>query len=521
MASLARTYARREITKRQGAAVSLGRFFQAIEPAFIYSQWLRDLVSHLEWAMATPGARLLIFAPPRHGKSQVVSRTLPPFLLGRNPKDEVMCVSASQELSDEFGLYVRNQLNSPFYKDLFPDSAIDPNSNAVSRITLKEKGGYRAVGVGGQIVGRGADWLIIDDPYKDRNQAYNKAERAKLLNWYTTAARNRLSPTGRVIIMHQRFVVDDLAADVLTMAENDPNADQFRVLSYPAIAEEGDHLGRYPGEPLFPERWTLTHLKALRATMEEADWLAMYQQRPIAITGGYFRDTDFRWYIPSKLPKNLRWFLGFDLAVSTANTADKSAIVPVGVDENGDAYIAPDYAWGRIESIESVAKILAYYRQYHYQFAAGEKGVIARAIGPFLRKAMQESSTYITLEEVTRTDGKHVVATPLQARMRSGKVYFPDDRRTRGEVMPTFMNFQPAADNSDDDFIDGLANLFQILDRMIPSSPVEVAKEELSEEEAEAAMWEKIMKGGRAPTPAAPFARLNGDPITARKAKIA
>ena len=503
--------AARELQRRVRARDSLAEFFLLREPTYILGEWVADLIRHLEWARATPGARLLIFAPPRHGKSQVVSRLLPPYLLGHNPTHEVLAIAATQNLADEFGLYVRNTLNDPAYQFVFPGAAIDPSSNAVSRITLRQRGGYRGVGVGGQIVGRGADWLIIDDPYADRQEAYKQTTRDALWDWYTTAARNRLAPGGRIIVMHQRFTVDDLADRLLDLARTSPDADQWRVLHYPAIAEPGivDTLERPHGEVLFPERWPLQELKALRATMPAADWMAMFQQTPSKVDGAFFTVDMFQFYPPAALPKNLTWYVTTDYAVSTSNYADRSAIIAVGVDADGDWWIAPDFIYERVDSLEAVNRTLTLHKARDAREIVAEKGVIERALNPIFRMRMRETRHYASIQAIPRTEGKHIVAAPLHARMQQRKVHFPDLPLIRERIVPTFLNFLPDADNKEDDFIDALANLGQRLAQIMPAqAPTPATLPSEAEEDAE--HWAQILRHAPKAESEVPFARLNG-----------
>lgn len=510
--------AKYELARRERVRGSLPEFFQDREPTHILGAWIDDLMHHIEWAIETPGARLMIFAPPRAGKSEVVSRLLPAFLLGRNPRHEVMAIAATQDLADGFGLYVRNTLNDPRYQDLFAGSAIDPSSNSVSRITLQAKGGYRAVGVGGQIVGMGADWLIVDDPYKNRDEAIKLKTQDDLYNWYTTSARNRLAPGGRIVLMHQRFAKGDLADRLLDLAAKDPKADQWRVVSYPALCEDPatDPIGRQEGEALFPQRWPVSELDALRATMTDSDWLAMYQQRPVRASGGYFSVDDILTYPANQRPQNLRWILGVDVAVSVKTHADRSAIIPIGMDPEGKLYVASDYIYDRLSPRDLIERLLDLAVKYKPMYIAGEAGPLNAAIVPFLTARMRERRVFVSLRTINRTQAKHIVATPLQARMQHHQVFFPDDARTRTHVIPQFLNFMPDADNAEDDFIDGLVNGVQTLGNMLaPSKPA--TPPQASEEEEESRMWERILKNGRPPDSGG-LRRLNGQPFAVKKA---
>lgn len=508
----AQIQARRVLAARLAARTSLRAFCEALQPDIDFAYWQLDLIDHIEWALATPDARLMVFAPPRHGKSLVVSRLLPAYLLGRDPKHEVLCAAGTQNLADEFGLFVRNLLNTPVYQEICPQAKIDKNSNAVSKLTMAAGGGYRSVGCGVQIVGRGAGTLIIDDPYPSRTEAYSATTRAGLSGWYRTEARTRLAPQGRIILMHQRWHPEDLAAELLAQAAKDPEADQWRVLIYPAIAEAGYadafERCREPGMELDPRRWHMKALRALRSGMPEDEWLALYQQRPVNAEGGFFKADWFQYH--SGLPDKLNWFIGVDFAATADTRNDRCAFVPVGVNSKGDWYIPSDYVFEHLESPDAVERLLDLVAKYKPVFVATEKGVLDRVMRPILRVAMSKRQTFVSFREVSRTSGKHIMAAPLQARLQARTLYFPQDRRTKEQVVPQFLDFIPEADNKVDDMIDALANLAQVIpvvagpEPELPPLPKDPQKEEDER-------WERIMAGQRRESPV-PFARFNGKP---------
>lgn len=515
-ARIAKIAARYELARRAQARTSLSEFYRICEPDYILGDWIQDLISHLEWVERTPGAKLMVFAPPRHGKSQTVSRILPTWLLGRHPRSEIMLTAATQDLADEFGRYVRGKLNDPVIHEIFPKLDINPSANAVDKIVLQSGGGIRAVGVGGQIVGRGADWLIIDDPYKNRAQAYSASEREKLFNWYRTDARTRLAPHGRIVLMHQRWHIDDLASKLKALADADDMADQWRIVCYPALCEnpDTDPLCRQLDQPLDPVRWPISQLYPLRANANEMEWLALYQQRPVKEEGGFFKADWFQYY--SQIPDKLHWYIGWDGAASTANHADKSAIMPVGFDSHGNGYLAPDYILDRVDSLTAVDKVIDLIKKYKVMGLCVEKGMFDRAVRPIFNQRCRERNIYVVIHEISRTEGKHIVAIPLQARMQQRRLFFPDNKQTRSELVPQFLNFLPDADNDADDGIDGLANLYQVIDKLATPMPAPQVPE-LTDQQIEDARWKKIQSTGSLQRNERPFTRLNGTEVKAKK----
>lgn len=518
--SVAQTRARRmavqQLALRKRARDDLLTFCQLRRPDYTFADWQVDLIKHLQWAVNTPNARLMIFAPPRHGKSEIVSRQLPAFLLGRNPREEILCASGTQQLADEFGLYVRNSLNDPIYREIFPGAAIDKNSNAVSRVTLEKGGGYRSVGCGALIVGRGGHWLIVDDPYASRVDAYSATTRGTISGWWRTEARTRLAPGGRAILMHQRWHPEDLAAELLQIQKEDPNADQWRVLVYPAIRELGydDELDwmREPAQELDPRRWSMKSLRALQAGMDEAEWLALYQQRPVNAEGGFFKADWFQYH--SGIPKNVNWYIGADFAATDDTRNDRCAFFPVAVSDTNDWYIPGDYVFEHLTSLEAVRKLMDLVKKYRPLYIATEKGPLDRVMRPILNQEMRNRGMFVSFREIVRGAGKHIVAAPLQARLQSRSVYLPNDRQTTEKIIPQFLDFIPEADNKVDDAIDALANLAQTMDALSAPAP-ELPELPEDEDALEEARWEKILAGARGhQSKSVPFKRFDGRPVT-------
>lgn len=489
-----------ELVRRAKARRRLTDFYRLFEPAFHIGDWLDDLAANIqdqpEW--------LLISAPVRHGKTQLVSRMLPAFELGRNPKLEVVLVTATQELANSVGLYVRNLLNHPLFRELFPDAEIDPGSNSVSEIRLKAGGGFLAVGAGVQIVGRGAGLLIVDDIYKDRAQAANVREREKIWQYFTSSVRTRLAPNGRVIIMAQRWAPNDIVDALLEQADSDPTADQYRHIVYPAIAVEHDWLGRVPGDPLHPERWPEDKLAKARASMPEATWQAAYQQRPVSETGGFFNVPAMRYY--STLPSNpLTWYVPVDWAASVKSWADRTAITPFGLDAQRNMFFAPDYVYDKIDSLKGVEALIAFCKKYKPVGIISEKGPLDAAIRPLLNMAMRSTGVYVPVIEFSRSVAKHVIATPLAGRIQQGAVFFPDSPRFKHDVLPTFMQFQPDVDG-EDDFIDAASMGAYYVGNAIAPSVLEAPPPDPDDDEA---AWARITARAVVQS-SVPFARLNG-----------
>lgn len=243
--------------------------------------------------------RLMVFLPPRWGKSELTSRILPGWVLGRYPDWNVGIVSYGAELAEELSADARRIVLDDPYRELFgatyaPDTGssveIDRQSKAVNHWRIAgRRGGLRAVGVGGALTGRGFDICLIDDPVKGRKEADSDLYRDDLWRWYQGTLRTRLEPGGGLLIIQTRWHHDDLSGRLLR-----DNSGQWEVVSLPAIAGENDLLGRLVGDPLDPARFDTDALEQIKRDISSRDWIAQYQQQPTPDEGAIFQRDWFR-----------------------------------------------------------------------------------------------------------------------------------------------------------------------------------------------------------------------------------
>ena len=210
--------------------------------------------------------RLMIFMPPRHGKSELASKRFPAWCLGRNPKRQIIAASYNSDLASDFGRNVRNIVAEPEFGQVFRNVGLAPDSQAANRMNTNHGGTYVAAGVGTAVTGRGADIALIDDPFKDREEADSQRRRDVVWDWYRSTLFTRLMPGGAVVVILTRWHEDDLAGRLL-----EAEGDQWTVLSMPAINNAG--------EALWPEWYDVDALARIKATIGQREWSALYQQQ--------------------------------------------------------------------------------------------------------------------------------------------------------------------------------------------------------------------------------------------------
>lgn len=237
--------------------------------------------------------RLLITMPPRHGKSLLTSEHFPAWYLATHPDNKIILASYEADFAASWGRAARN-IVTEFGSALF-GIRVREDSHAGKRWEIQgHRGGMVTAGVGGPITGKGAHLLIIDDPIKNSEEANSFVYRQRTWDWYQSTAYTRLEPNGAVVLIQTRWHDDDLAGRVLRDAK--AGGEQWEVLNLPAIAEHNDLLGRDSGQALWPGRYDAERLAAIRRSVGEYFWAALYQQRPALDEGGIVKREWLRYY---------------------------------------------------------------------------------------------------------------------------------------------------------------------------------------------------------------------------------
>lgn len=196
-------------------------------------------------------------------------------------------------------------------------------------------------GVGSAIAGRGADLLIIDDPFSEQDVlAGNYDVFDKVYEWYAYGARTRLMPNGRVVILHTRWSKSDLIGRILLEGAKNPEADQWDYIEFPAIMNEGAENEK----SLWPEQWSLESLRRTRASMPSFQWQAQYQQSPISQMGALIKKDWWKIWKDADPPPCEYIIMTLDAAQETNKRADFSALTTWGIfyreDEDSGTQIA-------------------------------------------------------------------------------------------------------------------------------------------------------------------------------------
>lgn len=302
--------------------------------------------------------RLMIFAPPRSGKSEIASRRFPAKALGKHPNWNVISCSYSSDLANRMSRDTQRIIDSAQYHDIYPDVCLNGSNvrtvaagairtaelwETVSADGVLHGGAYRAAGVNGGITGQGMNIGIIDDPAKDYKTASSATYQEAVMDWYDTTFFTRADPKlNGIVIILTRWHENDLAGQLLKKAED--GGEVWRVVSFPMEAEKVEiheingktYKLREPGEILFPERMPQSFVDKCKQRGSLV-WNALYQQRPTSKGGGIIKGAWFGRY--DVLPQLKTRAIFVDTAQKAAQHNDYQVAECWGLGEDGCLYL--------------------------------------------------------------------------------------------------------------------------------------------------------------------------------------
>jgi predicted phage terminase large subunit-like protein len=439
--------AAQELLRRRHARRGLIPFTEytnhAYEPAPPHS----EIAEKLEAVERGEIDRLMIFMPPRHGKSELASRRFPAWYMGRNPQKQIIAASYNSDLASDFGREVRNIIKTNEFSRLF-NVKLAEDSRAAGRWNTDAGGAYVAAGVGTAVTGRGAHILLIDDPVKDREEAESELRRDTIWNWYTSTAYTRLMPGGAVILIQTRWHEDDLGGRLLEAEGN--GGDQWVKVNLPAL---------HNGKALWPERYDVDALKRIKAAIGPRDFEALYQQNPTPDDGTFFLRDWFKRH--DEPPKLGHIYITSDYAV-TEDGGDWTAHLVWNYHE--DTLTLIDGWTGQTSADVWIEELLRLFKQHRPLCYFGEAGVIVKAVKPMLTRRMNELRVFARTEWIPSISDKPTRARAFQARAAMGKVSLP--KTDLGEkVLNQLLSF-PAGKH--DDLVDTCALMGMVIDMAHP-----------------------------------------------------
>jgi predicted phage terminase large subunit-like protein len=404
---------------RVGEKLSGGKFVR-----FKHIEYISRIIAQ---TVAHGNGRLIVSIPPRHGKSWLISTWTPPWFLGLCPDKSIILTSYEAEFASSWGRRVRDIIRE--HGEVLGVTLRD-DSQASDRWQTTVGGGMITAGVGGPITGRGGDLIIIDDPVKNWQEATSEVQRKKAIEWFNSTLYTRAEPGASIIILMTRWHEDDLAGNLLGR-----HNDTWKEIRLPALAEDGDALGRPVGAALCPERYDEEALYSIQRTIGSRAWNALYQQRPSAEEGNIFKRQWWQFYDDFNLPFEFL-LQSWDLSFKETKTSDY--VVGQVWGRIGGKFYLVDQVRARMDFPTTIRAI----REMTAKFPnAMLKLIEDKANGPAIVDMLSgEIPGIVAVEPLGTKEARASAISPL---VEAGNVYLPNPNRCGwvNEFVDEFANF--------------------------------------------------------------------------------
>ncbi len=379
---------------------------------------IQALAASLEGVERGDIKRLMVLMPPRHGKSELVSLRFPVWYLSKHPTQSIVEAGYAESIALTHSRKARDIFVSPEAISLFPNiryrperpgqESIVPERQAAHEWGTKQGGSYYAVGIGGGLTGRGYNIGIIDDPVKDEEEASSQVIRDKIWAWYTTVFKPRAEPDAAEIIVMTRWHPEDLVGRLLKQAEEDPTADKWTILHFPAITE---------GQALWPERYPLKVLEQIRISIGSRAFESLYQGNPTVAKGQIIKREWWGYY--RELPAIDRLIHSWDTAFKEKAQNDYSVCTIWGETRTG--YYLKDVWREKVEFPELKRVAVALYERDKPRVVLVED----KASGQSLIQELQRNTRIPVLPIKVDNDkvARAYASTPI---IEAGKVFLPE-----------------------------------------------------------------------------------------------
>lgn len=413
-----RALARYELERRR-ARGELVRYVPFITAGYEPPEPLGELCEVFDRIQAGEQVFATCGAPPRHGKTDTVFHGVARFLGEFSARLVAYCTYSAdiardqsrraRETAARAGVLVSDERD---LSDRFNPAA------SVRYWQTEQGGGFLAVGRKGAIVGRGPHLLIVDDPYRDRDEAESPAASEDVWDWYQGTLFPRREPGASVLVFHQRWNDRDLIARIKAQAEKpDYKGPSWRHISLPAI--------RSDGAPLWPSRYTGADLEVIRAEVGEYNWWSQFMQAPIPKGGRQFGDP-----VRGERPeRRMHVLISVDPAGTRKTSADHTAIVIAWAWKERDGHgvvrthlFVERVIRERLEIPETVEKLLELAADYPgAPIVIETQGGHGQAVAQSLRRLDER----LNLVEISTTSEKFIRWQPCVAAWRRGRIVVP------------------------------------------------------------------------------------------------
>jgi len=446
-------------------------FVHEIKPDFSANFHHEIICDRLTRLAHEQGQRLIITVPPQYGKSELISRLFPAWLMGQTKgKAKIIAASYAAELSNGFNRECQAVMASGTYRAIFPEVKISPEVRAKrteKEVHTSERGYLYTTGIGGATTGKSANPLfIVDDPIKDMQDAMNPEYRKKMVEWFNAVAMTRCSLNANIIVMHTRWHQDDLAGYLIDQSENVEGASKWEVMNFPALSDPDDkELRMHPDDPRKEKGLPLwanwkgdaKFLGRLKIDLGSAIFNALYQGKPNSDGGNMVNPSWFRTYhtMPDRFDQLI---ISLD-----ANFKESEKSDPVSIQVWGrigiEKYIVDQLLgrWGINKTIDMLIEMIIKYP------SASAKVIEAKANGEAIIETIQLEVPGVI--PVYPKDSKEVRLQAVSPQIEAGNVWIPDEKIARFDVAGFKREIGLFPKGKNDDQVDAMTQALEYLSK--------------------------------------------------------
>lgn len=418
-------------------------YIAAADPSYVWGWWNRHLCAELQHfareLVAGRQPRLIVSAPPQHGKTELIARRFIPWMLGQNPKLDAIYGTYNQDRADDVSREIRANArgSTQWWPHLAPGEA-----DGVKHWVTAGGGSLKARGVGVGIAGNPADLIVLDDTTRNAEEARSATRREAVWRWYTMDAYTRLSPRSGVVVMNTRWHTDDLVGRLL--AEEKRGGDRWRVVNFEAIATRRERC-RAAGEALHPQRRDLAMLRRIERVLGPYAWSALYQGNPVAAAGHKILRAWMgrRWDFDAERELFDEWALSIDTNVEEGADNDYTVMQVWG--RCGDNY----YLLDQVRGVMSWLQMKAAGRDLRTKWPRVSTILVEnKALGPALaRELAEEFPGVVQFNPGTSKEGRVELAS-IPA-FSAGRVWLPPRAPWLNDYVEEHVAFGPGCDHDD------------------------------------------------------------------------
>ena len=383
--------------------------------------------------------KLMVFVPPQHGKSEIVSRRFPAWVLGKDPTYKIVGCSYSSDLAEGFSRSIQLTIDSNEYQSVFPGTKLPQRGGGglirnVDYFDTLERGFYKAVGVTGGLTGTPVDLAIIDDPVKDKIEAYSETYRQRVWDWYTDVLLTRLHNESKQLLIMTRWHNDDLAGRILKLERN-----EWEVVCLPSIKEDNSNPDdpRKIGEALWENRHSLERLRAME-NRSARTFAALFQQHP-SIEGGniwhkeWFRTISMAKFLSIKSSDvPIHFFLDTAYKEKQSKTDNDPSGIMAACRIGQNMYIVD--VMSVYKEFPSLIKFLPEYLKSHDYNNKSTLRIEPKANGVSVVQQLRSETDLNVTETPTPTESKETRANANSAKIECGRVFLVEGSWNEGYI---------------------------------------------------------------------------------------